>query len=110
MLTVLSTNNFLKNYLAVLPVIYCHKGLDVTCFQGSAIHLGYLLIKIISKLVVLHYRLCYYYYHAQTTYLNENIMNSQGFKAYIISMFNVNCKRSRKIARCKFIACVGGKN
>ena len=86
------------------------QGLDVTCFQGSVIHLGYLLIKIISKLVVLHYILCYYYYHAQTTYLNENIMNSQGFKAYIISMSNVNCTRSRKIARCKFIACIVGKN
>ena len=31
--------NFLKYYLADLPIIYCHKGLHATCFQGSIIHL-----------------------------------------------------------------------
>ena len=45
--------NFLKNYLAVLPAIYCCKGLHATCFQGSKIHLWYLFIKTISKLVML---------------------------------------------------------
>ena len=29
----------LRKYLAVLPVIYCHKRLYVTCFEDSVIHL-----------------------------------------------------------------------
>ena len=58
-----------RQYLAALTVIYCHTGLDATCFQGFEIHLLCLFIIIFSKLVVLHFILCYYYYHSKSIYL-----------------------------------------
>ena len=50
-----------------------------TCFQDFIIHLWYLFIIIISKLAVLHYILGCCYYHSQSVYVCDNIMNFCSF-------------------------------
>ena len=50
-----------------------------TCFQDFIIHLWYLFIIIISKLAVLHYILGCCYYHSQSVYVCDNIMNFRSF-------------------------------
>ena len=95
--------DLLRKYLAVLAVIYFHKGLHATSFQDSVIHLWYLFIYYSVIIIILK------------VYVFKIILwisiHSQGFKTCqcVLSQLRTNSKTRAVLARCEFIECVVGR-